>query len=139
MPDPLTPAQRSALMARVRSKNTSPEKTVRCLLHAAGYRFRLHDRKLPGRPDIVLKRFYAVIFVHGCFWHRHPGCSSATTPRTRAEYWKPKFAKTIERDKRNAQALEDLGWRVITVWECQLRKNIETAFDNILYEIEGEV
>ena len=137
MTDRLTPAQRSALMARIRGENTSPEKAVRRLLHAAGYRFRLHDRKLPGRPDIVLKRFYAAIFVHGCYWHRHPGCSSATMPATKVAFWEDKFAKTVERDRRNTAKLENLGWRVITVWECQLKKDIETAFDNILYELEG--
>ena len=132
MTDHLTPAQRSAMMSRIRGEDTLPEKTMRRLLHAAGYRFRLHDRKLPGRPDIVLKRFGAVILVHGCYWHRHPGCPDAAMPGTRIEFWKDKFAKTVERDKRQAKALKNLGWRVITVWECEIEKEPQAVLDNIL-------
>lgn len=124
-------------MARVRGKDTSPEMFVRRLLHAAGYRFRLHDSKLPGRPDMVLKRFHAVIFVHGCYWHRHPRCPRASMPGTRVAFWKAKFAKTVKRDRQNVGKLKKLGWRVITVWECQLANNPEAAFYRILAELGG--
>ena len=139
MVDTISKEHRSWVMSRIRGKDTIAEKFLRSLLHRAGYRFRLHDRKLPGRPDIILKRFCAVIFVHGCYWHRHPGCSNATMPSTRTKFWKAKFAKTVERDIQKAKELETLGWRVITVWECELEKDPETALDNVLYQLEGEI
>ncbi|WP_439851669.1 very short patch repair endonuclease [Pseudomonas syringae] len=111
----------SRRMRAVKRENTSPELTVRRLLHALGLRFRLHKRSLPGSPDIVLRKHKAVIFVHGCFWHRHPGCRYASTPKTRQEYWMPKFLANIERDARKASELEALGWKVLTVWECETR------------------
>lgn len=111
----------SRRMRAVKRENTSPELTVRRLLHALGLRFRLHKRSLPGSPDIVLRKHKAVIFVHGCFWHRHPGCRYASTPKTRQEYWMPKFVANIERDARKASELEALGWKVLTVWECETR------------------
>ena len=122
MTDPLTPQRRSWLMSRVGAKNTTPEMVVRRLLFREGYRFRLHRRDLSGSPDIVLPRFQTVIFVHGCFWHRHPGCSKATTPKTRVDFWAEKFARNVERDKRNVQRLEEQGWRTIVVWECETTK-----------------
>jgi DNA mismatch endonuclease, patch repair protein len=106
-------------MARVRQKHTSAELRVRKVLHRLGHRFRLHRRDLPGRPDIVLPKARLAIFVHGCFWHRHPGCSRTSTPKTRHEFWKAKFAANVERDRRNEQALREAGWRVLTVWECE--------------------
>lgn len=121
MPDSLTPAQRSILMSRIRGKDTGPERAVRSLLHRMGYRFRLHGRDLPGSPDIVLPRLRTVVFVHGCFWHRHAGCRHASTPRTRARFWRLKFERNVERDGENRAALRRLGWRVVTVWECQVR------------------
>ena len=108
-------------MRRVRGKDTTPEKAVRSLLHRLGFRFRLHRRDLPGKPDIVLPRHKAVVFVHGCFWHRHSGCVRASTPATRQDYWLPKFQRTVERDSRNQERLAQLGWNVIVVWECELR------------------
>lgn len=108
-------------MRRVRSKNTTPERKVRSLLHRLGFRFRLHLKDLPGKPDIVLPKHSSVIFVHGCFWHRHPGCPRATTPAANQDYWLPKFKKTVERDKRNQIELRRRGWRVTVVWECELR------------------
>lgn len=108
-------------MRRVRSMDTSPERTVRSLLHRMGFRFRLYPGKLPGNPDIVLPKYVTVVFVHGCFWHRHPGCSRATTPSTNQEYWLPKFRRTIERDKRTHEELHALGWNVVIVWECELK------------------
>jgi DNA mismatch endonuclease (patch repair protein) len=111
--------QRSALMARVRDKNSKPELAVRRLAHRLGYRFRLHVRNLPGTPDLVFPRFRKVIFVHGCFWHRHRGCGRTTTPKTRHAYWAEKFETNIQRDKTKKRQLEALGWKVLVVWECE--------------------
>lgn len=107
-------------MGRIRGRNTGPERAVRSLLHRLGYRFRLHDAKLPGKPDIVLPRYRAVVLVHGCFWHRHPGCSRASSPTTHVGFWTRKFARTVERDGEQEARLSALGWRVIVVWECEL-------------------
>ena len=112
-------AARSALMRRVRAKDTSPERAVRMAAHSLGYRFRLHRRDLPGTPDLAFPRLRKVIFVHGCFWHRHAGCSRTTTPKTRAAYWREKFEKNMERDRRNVATLRTLGWKVLVVWECE--------------------
>lgn len=106
-------------MSRIRSRDTVPELLVRSALHRAGYRFRLHSKDLPGRPDIVLPKYHTVVFVHGCFWHRHKGCRFAYTPKSRVAFWNNKFRSNIERDRRKSKALRKLGWRVITVWECQ--------------------
>ncbi len=114
-------------MRCVRSTNTKPEILVRSLLHRLGFRFRLHRKDLPGRPDIVLPKYKAVIFVHGCFWHRHPGCRRASMPATRQEYWLPKFQRTVERDRRNQVELSELGWNVVIVWECTIRNGQELA------------
>src|SRR5262249_47949934 len=119
--DIITPEQRSALMARIRGRDTGPEKSVRKLLCALGYRFRLYARDLPGRPDIVLRSRRTVIFVHRCFWHRH-NCPLAYTPKTRTEFWQRKFAQNVSRDRRVRSELESAGWQVIVVWECQLDK-----------------
>ena len=120
--DTFSPAERSRVMARVKSKNTAPELAVRRLVHGMGYRFRLHDAALPGRPDLALRRLRTVVFVHGCFWHRHSRCKRATTPSSRTEYWVRKFARNKTRDADNRKALRKLGWRVIVVWECELRR-----------------
>lgn len=109
-------------MARVGTKNTKPELLVRRALHRLGFRFRLHGRDLPGRPDIVLPKYRTAIFIHGCFWHRHPGCSKASTPKTRVDFWQDKFDANVARDRRNVIALESAGWRVLIVWECETRK-----------------
>lgn len=118
---------RSDIMRAVKRANTAPEIKVRQVLHALGLRFRLHRRDLPGSPDVVLPRFRTVIFVHGCFWHRHPDCRYTTTPKTRQEYWLPKFAANIERDFRNEAQLQALGWRVLLVWECETKQREELA------------
>ena len=125
MVDTLTPEQRSERMSRIRGANTKPELKVRRLLHRCGYRFRLHRKDLPGRPDIVLPRHRAVIFVHGCFWHRHPDptCRRARMPRTRREFWEAKLQGNRERDVRDQRALAEAGWRVLVVWECELGDN----------------
>ncbi len=114
--------QRSRNMSAIKSKNTKPEIAVRKLLHSLGYRFRLHRKDLPGSPDIVLPKYKTVIFVHGCFWHRHENCKYASTPKTRSEFWESKFEGNIKRDKINQTNLIKLGWKIIIVWECDLKK-----------------
>lgn len=116
----MTPEERGALMARIRSRDTTPEIEVRRALHAAGLRFRLHRRDLPGRPDIVLGGRRAAVFVHGCFWHQH-GCTLWHVPRSRLEYWGPKLRRNQERDAAAQAALQASGWHVEVVWECQVR------------------
>lgn len=120
--DVVTPAVRSRMMSKIRANDTRPEIIVRRYLHASGFRFRLHQRSLPGTPDIVLRRFRTVIFVNGCFWHRHTGCRYATTPSTNQVFWEKKFSANVSRDERNVQSLLDGGWAVIVIWECLLRR-----------------
>ena len=115
---------RSHIMSKIRKKNTKPEIIVRKFLFKKGFRFRIHVRELIGSPDIVLPKHKTIIFVNGCFWHAHEGCKHNKTPKTRKEYWIPKIIRNVERDKRNKQELKKLGWKVITVWECQLGKSI---------------
>jgi DNA mismatch endonuclease (patch repair protein) len=117
--DTLTREQRSERMRRVRQAGTKPELAVRHSLHALGFRYRLHRRDLPGSPDIVLPSKRVAMFVHGCFWHRHQGCSRATTPKTNTQYWLPKFAENEARDLRVIGALEAAGWRVRVIWQCE--------------------
>lgn len=118
--DRLTPDQRSWNMSRIRGRDTHPERVVRSLLHRRGFRFVLGRRDLPGKPDIVLPRWRSVIFVHGCFWHRHRGCKNAVLPKTRPAFWSAKLAGNVARDAKNARRLTLLGWRVLVVWECEL-------------------
>ena len=117
-------ALRSALMSRVGRKNTKPEMTVRRVAHALGYRFRLHRSDLPGCPDLVFPARKKAIFVHGCFWHRHPGCRLASTPKTRAEFWSAKFSRNVRRDADVILCLENSGWACLVIWECQTRDPI---------------
>ena len=117
--DIVDPQRRSEIMARIRPRDTQPELAVRRVAHRLGFRFRLHAKDLPGRPDLVLKRHRTVIFVHGCFWHRHAGCANATMPKTRVEFWEAKFNDNVSRDARNLATLRAAGWRVITIWECE--------------------
>jgi len=119
--DNLSLAERSEIMARVRSKNSRPELLVRKLVFALGYRYRLHAKDLPGHPDIVLRKIRKVIFVHGCFWHRHGGCALARLPKSRLDFWLPKLEGNRKRDERNKKALLRGGWKVLTIWECQIR------------------
>lgn len=119
MVDRLTPAQRSERMSRIRSSNTKPEIYLRKALHRLGFRFRLHGRKLPGKPDIILPKYKAVVFVHGCFWHRHAGCKVSTIPKSNTEFWLAKFSRNVERDTAVSQTLRDEGWRVFVMWECE--------------------
>ncbi|QCY10898.1 DNA mismatch endonuclease Vsr [Pseudomonas sp. MPC6] len=115
-------ATRSRMMAAIRGKNTGPEIVVRRYLHAHGYRFRIHRKDLPGKPDIVMPKLRTCIFVHGCFWHRHPDCKFAYTPKSRLDFWLPKFAKNVERDQAAQDALRALGWNVVIIWECETKK-----------------
>jgi DNA mismatch endonuclease, patch repair protein len=117
--DIFTRKKRSWIMGRIRSKNTKPEIIVRSILHRTGFRFSLGRKRLPGSPDIVLPKHRTAIFVHGCFWHRHRGCKVATTPKSRVGFWKSKFERNVERDRKNIRELRKLGWTVIVVWECQ--------------------
>ena len=136
MTDVFSTSKRSEVMSRIRGKDTTPELQVRSIVHRLGYRFRLHVRDLPGSPDLVLPRLGTVIFVHGCFWHRHRGCRYATTPSTRRAFWQAKFDANVARDKRTAASLRHLGWSVITVWECQLRtpERVAARLERLLAE-----
>jgi DNA mismatch endonuclease (patch repair protein) len=119
--DRLPAERRSWLMSRVKSKNTSPELRVRRVAHSLGLRFRLHREDLPGRPDLVFPRHKVAVFVHGCFWHRHPGCRKASMPKSRTEYWQRKFDANVSRDATAERELPRLGWRVLIFWECETR------------------
>lgn len=134
MTDHLNPQRRSWNMSRIRAKDTKPELAVRRLLHRLGFRFRLHVRRLPGCPDIVLARRKAVVFVHGCFWHRHPNCRFAYTPKSRREFWLPKFQANAMRDKETLVQLRREGWKPVVVWECETR-NLEKLADRLKREI----
>jgi DNA mismatch endonuclease, patch repair protein len=128
--DIVTSEQRSINMSRIKGKNTKPEMVVRSVCHEMGLRYRLHRKDLPGTPDLVFPKHRLCIFVHGCFWHRHPDCKYAYTPKSRLEFWLPKLAKNVERDLHAQQALLALGWRVVIIWECHT-KNREFLRDEI--------
>ena len=119
--DRITKEHRSWNMSRIKGANTKPEVRVRSILHRMGYRFRLHRKDLPGKPDIVLPKYETVLFVHGCFWHRHPECRFAYTPKSRVAFWKKKFLRNVERHHEVKEQLTELGWRVIVVWECETK------------------
>mgnify|MGYP002818470160 FL=1 len=124
-------------MSCISSKNSKPEIAVRSLLHRAGYRFSLHRNNLPGKPDICLPKYNTVIFVHGCYWHRHEGCKKGRSlPATNKSFWKEKFAKTVKRDIKSKIELEKLGWNVLTIWECEI-KNKETLEETLLKGLKG--
>ena len=127
MADRISPEKRSEIMRAVRPKNTSPERKVRSVAHSLGLRFRIHRSDLPGSPDLLFPKRRTVIFVHGCFWHRHENCPRATTPKTNTEYWSRKFKDNMERDRQNGRKLEDDGWKVLVIWECETktRESIE--------------
>jgi DNA mismatch endonuclease (patch repair protein) len=136
MADTLTPAERSERMSRIKGRDTKPELWVRRILHSHGFRFRLHRKDLPGRPDIVLPKYGAVVFVQGCFWHAHH-CQKGRVPGTRGEFWKAKFEGNKKRDVRNTRALRTDGWRVFTIWECELSKpgTRERAVDKLIKKL----
>ncbi len=125
--DKLTKEKRSWNMSRIRGKDTKPEVIVRSLLHKMGYRFRLHVKTLTGCPDIVLPKYKAVIFVHGCFWHRHPGCKYAYTPKSRQDFWTKKFQKTVERHEIVTRELEGQGWKTLVLWECETAHTVKIS------------
>ena len=139
MTDVFSEEKRSYVMSCVSSKDTKPEKIVRSFLHRSGFRFRLHARDLPGKPDVVLAKHKTAIFVHGCFWHRHPGCKRTTTPKTRREFWVEKFKKNIRRDNLNYKKLKEQGWEVMVVWACKLEKikSREEALKNLVRTLTG--
>lgn len=119
--DSLSPEKRKWVMSQVKGKNTTPEKSVRSLLHRLGFRFRLHKRNLPGTPDIILPKYHSVIFVHGCFWHRHNCPNGQRLPKTNVDFWKNKLDNNAERDLRKLSELRTLGWKVLVVWECEVK------------------
>lgn len=137
MADVMTSEQRSRCMAAVKGKDTKPEMIVRKYLFSQGLRFRVQVRKLPGTPDIVLPKYKTVIFVNGCFWHGHEGCKYFRLPKSNVEFWKDKIERNIERDKESMQALFDMGWKVVRVWECELRNkaNREDTLNKIYTSI----
>ncbi|MCK5057374.1 MAG: DNA mismatch endonuclease Vsr [Candidatus Aminicenantes bacterium] len=124
--------KRSEVMSRIRSKDTKPEKLVRSLLHRMGYRFRVHVKYLPGKPDIVMKKYNAIIFVHGCFWHLHDDCNEGRIPSTRTEYWAKKLLGNKARDEKHMNELTNMGWRVMRVWECEIEKKTEETIERII-------
>jgi len=139
MTDIVDPATRSWMMSRIKGKNTKPELIVRSQLHKMGFRFRLHRKDLPGKPDIVLPKHKTIVFVHGCFWHRHRNCKYAHDPKSKQGFWQKKFKENVERDKQNRKKLSSLGWRTAIIWECQathsskLQKLIEKIFNSSTY------
>lgn len=135
--DTLTKEERSEIMGRVHGKDTRPEMLVRRLVHSLGYRYRLHRKDLPGRPDMAFPGRRKVIFIHGCFWHRHEGCALARMPKSRVDFWNQKLEGNKARDQRNVQLLRDAGWDVLTVWECQLR-DTATLQTTIVTFLEGK-
>lgn len=137
MPDRVSPAERSRIMSRIKSRDTKPEKVVRSLLHRLGYRFRLHRKDLPGNPDIVLPRHRVALFVHGCFWHGHPECRRATLPQSNAEFWASKISRNAERDAAAHQSLRALGWLPVVVWQCELR-DLESLTVRLTSLLSGE-
>lgn len=135
MADVHSAAVRSYNMSRIRSGNTKPEILVRKYLFSQGFRYRLHDKALPGKPDIVLKKYKTVIFVHGCFWHAHQGCRYFIIPKTRTEWWIEKLDRNVLRDKKEIGLLKKLGWKVIIVWECELKKGASEKLTEVMNQI----
>lgn len=139
MADRLTAEKRSWNMSRIRGKDTSIEVKVRKYLFSQGFRFRKNDKRLPGKPDVVLPKYHTVIFVHGCFWHRHTGCKDATMPKTRTEFWIDKFEKNVANDRIHRETLEAAGWNVITLWECDIKKGFDVTMENVVRELNDHV
>lgn len=136
MPEHFSPTKRSEIMRAVKPKNTSPEKRVRSVAHRLGLRFRLHKKELPGSPDLLFPKRKTALFVHGCFWHRHEDCPRATVPKTNTDFWCEKFKRNMERDKETRKKLEESGWRVLIIWECETksRESIEAFLSRNLLE-----
>lgn len=138
MSDKLTPEHRSWNMSRIKGKDTRIEVIVRQYLFSKGYRFRKNDKRYPGKPDIILPKYKTAIFIHGCFWHRHPGCKNATIPKTRTEFWNGKFEKNVENDKKKQEQLEQMGWNVIVIWECELEKSFSKTMEVVEAELQRQ-
>lgn len=138
MPDIFSKEKRSQIMSKISGKNTKPEKTVRSLLHGLGYRFRLHVKELPGKPDICLPKYRVVILINGCYWHRHKGCKRGQSmPSSNVKFWLEKFEATVRRDKNNLKKLKELGWVPIVVWECEVSK-IDQLEERLTRELSTE-
>ena len=136
MADVLTPKQRSYNMSRIHGKDTTPEELVRKFLFSQGFRYRKNDARLPGKPDIVLPKYKTVIFVNGCFWHKHEGCKYFVWPKNNAVFWKEKITGNVVRDQENYEKLRNLGWRIITIWECELKPhNRESTLNRVQSEL----
>ena len=130
--------KRSEVMSKIRGENTKPEMILRSHLFRLGFRFRVHKKDLPGKPDIVFPKYQTIIFVHGCFWHYHKDCREGRIPSTNSKFWKEKLFKNVEKDKRHTEALQELGWKVIVIWECEIEKNIGQTLDKLIVEIKKE-
>lgn len=126
-----TAEKRSAVMGRIKGSNTKPELILRSVLHRAGFRFRVNVKRLPGKPDIVLKKYNLIIFVHGCFWHHHEGCNNANFPKTNSEFWRNKILKTVDGDAVKIARLREIGWDVMVLWECEIERNVENVVKGI--------
>jgi DNA mismatch endonuclease (patch repair protein) len=137
MADRLSPEKRSWNMSRIKGKDTKPEIAVRKYLFSKGFRFRKNDKRYPGKPDIVLPKYHTVIFIHGCFWHRHAGCKQATMPKTRTEFWEKKFGQNVENDAKHKQQLEEIGFKVIIIWECEIEKKFDATMEKLVSELKG--
>jgi DNA mismatch endonuclease, patch repair protein len=135
--DTISEERRSWNMSRIKGKDTKPELAVRSFLHRMGYRFRIHRKDLPGKPDIVLPKYKTIIFIHGCFWHRHKGCKYAYTPKSRVKFWKDKFAGTVNRDKQHLKQLKEYGWKVFIIWECETKDMVRLK--KIINKISQEI
>ncbi|MBR2557795.1 MAG: DNA mismatch endonuclease Vsr [Methanobrevibacter sp.] len=139
MVDKVSKEIRSYNMSRIRSKDTKPEILVRSYLFSRGLRFRKNDKRYPGSPDIVLPKYNTIVFVHGCFWHLHDGCKYARMPKSNVDFWKKKLYGNKERDERNLKELREMGWKVITVWECELKKDkVEQTLEDLYTQITSE-
>ena len=137
MADSLTKEKRSWNMSRIRGKDTKIEVKVRKYLFSKGYRYRKNVATLPGKPDIVLPKYKTVIFIHGCYWHRHPGCKYSYSPKTNIEFWEKKFSENVVNDEKNRVKLESSGWTVITLWECDIKKRFESTMDELLMQLHS--
>ena len=135
MIDSISPEHRSWNMSRIRGKDTKIEVMVRKYLFSKGYRFRKNDKRYPGKPDVVLPKYHTVIFVNGCFWHHHEGCKNATMPKTRTDFWKEKLGKNVANDRKHIRLLEEAGWNVITLWECELEKDFEGRMKSVMDDL----
>ena len=131
MADRWSTDKRSEVMSHIRSKDTVPERLIRCALHRRGFRFRLHDKGLPGHPDLVFRKHGAVVFIHGCFWHQHRACRDGRIPDSRQEYWEPKLKRNVERDALAQERLQQLGWRVYVLWECEVREDLPGVIERV--------